>query len=204
MTAPDWVDGPASLQTSDSPLHAGVTLDLMRGNLHRAIEQSGYDFSSFTRSTEIMNHAFSTADTYEDMTPDIDGVPIVMRRKLDGEWRDIRVTMQAKLISGTAKATIRVHLLPAYQDALSPHSTGGITGATAYGSLESEDTSWTTLSTTITSIFDTDVGARGDSMSWVAGIPTNKVDECVLQCIATCDETTKLYVRGIRVREVTV
>ena len=201
MSAPNWVKAPSSLQVADSPFHAGITVDILRGDLRRSFEQSGVDLQSFHHSTSYSKHEFSAASTYEDITPTFGAVPFLMRRKEDGSWRDLKFTVTANVSTSTKAVNLRIYALSMYVSTLAPDPTGGILDA-PYAEIDLSTTASTIYSATLENIRDDDVGSLGDSMSWSTGTPTNRVDVCWIQAVATCTSTASLYVKGLRIKEI--
>jgi hypothetical protein len=142
MAAPTWVLGPATLANADDAFHAGVTVDLLRGNLLRAIEQSAYDVQCFHHDGDL---AISQAFTSTDYTlfSDYNQQMITMRTEPDGTWRDINFAIEAKVDTGTA--TVRAYVRSNYEASPTLDATSGFLDETAYDTLTVTATSWGTV-----------------------------------------------------------
>ena len=206
MTNPYWIDAPSSLADADSPLHAGITVDLFRGNLLRLLQESAYRVQSWRHDGSDIKHSLSAANTYEDMTPELGGLPIPMRRQITGSgWRGIAVRAEGKL-SASATATIRMYLLPYWRPTLEPVASDGLRGDYPYAAVTLASTSWTDLYWKIPTedIEDEHVGREACLDAWTDGDPLIEMDTCSLQAIVTATAAVSVYLRGLRIEEVTV
>ena len=201
MTVPLYVEGASGDVDEDSPLHAGVTKDLWRGNLERTLDQSYYAIQIFPHDGAEISHT-AAGITYEDFT-EFNGIYLPMRRAADGEtWRQIKVTIDAKS-SSTTDTTIRFYLLPWYRSGLTPDGSAGLEGRIAHGDAVVNSTSYTLVSATITAPPDSEVGTSGESDTWADGTPTNSVDYVSLQAIIGAKTIgTAIKIRSLRIQEV--
>lgn len=193
-----WVIAPATLAAADDSWHSGLTT-VTRGNLERAQSQSGYDHQGFHHSTYVCTHSFSTTGDWEGID-EWSAWRIPMRRKDDGTWRDIQLSLEGKCGS-TGAVTVRAYLLGWPDDSLDPHSTGGIVGEEAYDEVAFSTTSYVYSTCTITPV-DGSIGFRGPDVA-PSGAPTHGVAQCALQLIAKSTTIIDLTIRAPRFREVT-
>jgi hypothetical protein len=194
MAAPTWVLGPATLANADDALHAGITVDLLRGNLLRAIEQSAYDLQCFHNDGDLaISQAFTSTDYthFTDYNPQM----ITMRIEPDSSWRNIVFSLEAKVDTGTA--TVRAYLRPVFEETPSLDATHAFAGEAAYTTLTVTATSWgTRYSGTITP----------DTARRVPTIPSESPDVsdypvCYIVLVVSASTSLTLDVRAPRIKE---
>lgn len=127
-----WIDFPATGLSSAQPLHAGATTEWWRGNIVHAFEQSGYDFQCQCHDGQIYySKACGAANewvVFDSFSP----LPIPMRKKLSGDWREITVGWEIKTTAGAA--TVRTYLRSIWQepDVMVVDATDGLIDETEY------------------------------------------------------------------------
>ena len=201
MSVPYIIDSDEADVDADSPLHAGVTKDLWRGNLERTLDQSFYSIQIYPHDGATISHT-AASTSFEDFT-EFNGIWLPMRRQPDGEtWRQIKVTLDAKSTS-TSDTYIQFYLLPHYMLGLTPDPVDGLEGRVAYGTITVNSTSYSLVSATIAEPPDSEVGSFGDSDTWAAGVPTTPVDRVSLQAIIGSKTAgTAVKIRSLRIQEV--
>ncbi len=115
-----WVSGPAQLANADDALHAGITQDLLRGNLAQAQAQSRFSFQSICQApvTQATEDARAWFDNFIMVT-------IPTRTAAGGTSpRDFTVHLDGKIATtaGGKIATVYMHFLPSEREAFSTHA----------------------------------------------------------------------------------
>jgi hypothetical protein len=198
MAAPDWVDGNQSTAVADDSLHAGITVDLLRGNILRAQEQSHCDLTGYHHDGDSGITIATGAATFQHVT-NFGAMAIPMRTKLGTEgYRDITFFLDGTIsVAGTA--TVRAFLLPRYRSDIAIDGTDGIAGVSSYTELQFTDhTGYQNKSGIITV---GDVGSFGEFVSsdYLYRVPTAYL---MLVCKVAGGAMT-VTMRCPRVREVT-
>lgn len=129
MSAPDWVDGDEAVVVADRPFHAGVAQDLVRGNLLRAQEQSGYDLCALLFDGDsTITHTPSSSGDFELLSEFVPMVLPLRKKQESDDWRTLTVFVDGKTSGGTA--TVRAYLTRAWNPTVD--ATGGILGVESY------------------------------------------------------------------------
>lgn len=179
---------------ADYPFHAGASRELLRGNLDRTLDQSGFRYQSLPHgANEYAEHTFTASDTYEDLTPEFGGWPLrVNHAEGSSGFRQLRVMFSGRIVhaGGSGTTTVRIHPLLGMPNSLSPTATGGLVGESSYGSVVFSTESWVTQSTT----FDV-------PNTYFAGAGAIQYHEVCLHAIAT-SRATSLRLRAPYIEEV--
>jgi len=103
----EWVDGPATLASADDAFHAGITQELLRGNITRAQEQNRFSYQSIFQG-ELANNAL----TVWALNPKFIQTVIPRRTKLGSTSpRSFTVKLDGKLVTSGDTVTIRLYFL---------------------------------------------------------------------------------------------
>lgn len=148
MTA-SWVDVDPLIVAAQLPLHAGVTVECINGNLDRCAEQSVFDLQGFHHEDDKIAQAITT--DYAVIT-DFNPIMIPIRQKpgqaLGGAYRDLSFSLEGKASAGTA--TVRAYLIAtSHHDDLVVSATLGIPDETSYTTLTFSTTSFANKTGTI-------------------------------------------------------
>lgn len=199
--APYWVDTDEAIIGIDQPLHSGVLTDGVRGNLLRALQESAYDVSGFIGDGySAVNVTTAVIGEWSNMS-NWNRFPVPIRRRPDGTFRDLKVSLEGHRSSVGATATVRI-----YADAPSimvgdPDTTNAYPDTSQYTDLEFTTGSYVRDTGTISPIEST----------FAAYSPTNAIDGTrpggqPFVMIAIIAKSTALsdtiYIRGLRVAEV--
>lgn len=148
MTA-SWVDVDPLIVAAQLPLHAGITVECVNGNLDRCAEQSAFDLQGFHHEDDEISQIVTT-----DYTVIVDWNPIMipLRQKpgqaLGGAYRDLSFSLEGKVASGTA--TVRAYLVTMdHPSLITVEGTLGIPDETAYTALSFSTTSFENKTGTI-------------------------------------------------------
>ncbi len=200
--ADSWVIGDTTYLGADYPFHAGITRELLRGNLDRLLDQSGYRYQSIAHGSDAYaEHTFAASDVYEDVTTEWGSWPTrVNYVEGSGVFRQLRVIISGRIVHASASAptTVRLYALSRPRASLDPHSTSGLAGVTGYGDLVFSTSDWVVGSTTLTV---NDASLVGEEAALSDSIPTTRYHELALHAIAT-SRATSLRLRTPTLEEV--
>ena len=110
MPAPDWIDHAQASVIADSPLHAGITVDLLRGNLYRIYEQQLQDCAGYPLWNDQLQHLCGAAGVWS-LLNEWPPMPVRLNRDLEGSLKPIYVDLFAQ-VTGGVNGTIRAILAP--------------------------------------------------------------------------------------------
>jgi hypothetical protein len=105
----DWVDGPATLANADDALHSGITGALLRGNLHKAQEQSRFGLMA-ALPTAVSHDTGDLWEWFDAWHPFYVNSRTILG---GGNTRQIKVVVDGRLeVGGAAQnAYIRIHFI---------------------------------------------------------------------------------------------
>ena len=195
-----WTDCASSTLDSNSALHAGATVEFVRGNLIQTQAMSGYDVQTFHHSSVELVHNLSSANVWERFEQFHVAV-LPARLDDEGRLRKIHVTAEGKRV-GTGVATIRLY---AGNTELieEPHPTDGHVMWSCHGDMVFSTADYAVGSTTLSVAR---VGAIGpanltpsmlSTMGYAGSIPV-----VFINAIAKCTAVRAVYLRAPRFDEV--
>ena len=124
-----WTTSPYTF-TADAPLHAGITIDTLQGNLTCVLENSGYHYE--IRPFDALFNTVTLDITWTWLT-DFKPIPIPVYPSMDGTpCRSYEISMYIE--DAARDETVRVYILPGMSSPVIDAATGDITGhgANAY------------------------------------------------------------------------
>lgn len=116
----------------DLPLHAGLLVDLVLGNLGRIIAESGYRYQSIPHGTdEYAQTDLTPANEWAYVADDWNWWPVMVRRAERNALRKIRVVVYGRVETAGTTITVRFYAI-APRPGLYLHPTEALIGESAY------------------------------------------------------------------------
>ena len=121
-----WLLSPYTF-SADAPVHGGVTVKTLQGNLTCVLENSGYDYDirPFDALCDTIN-----VDTTWTWSDEIDPILVPVYPSMSGGWRSYTIDVHAQ--AATRNATLRFYLLETADRPAIDSATGLVAGSTAY------------------------------------------------------------------------
>jgi len=196
-----WVDGVPTLASADDALHSGITTDLLRGNLLRAISQSRYDVAGWSHDGDVTMTKVMTLAAGWVMFDPFNALCIPVRLQGGGAWRQYSISLDGLVTVGDG-ATVRVYLRTMWEaDALlTVDSSDALVDENAYTELEFTNTgNYVTKSGTVTLA---EVGHMPSPYNDVAGTRDELHPAVWMVIVAKVAANLTLRLRCPRIKEV--
>lgn len=200
MPAPDWIDcAAATLGAADMPLHAGTTVDLVRGNLLRCVEQGAFGVQMWQHDGDAdILQSLVALDKYVRFSS-LNYLPVPIRRNPDGSWRDYQVSLDGKIsVAGTA--TVRAYLRRTWARYPYVDPDDGFLDETAYTTLSFTNAVGHDLESGTIAVAE--VGEMFAPTNSIAGTSSWGIPLAWLVLIARCDVDMDLSLRALRLKEI--
>jgi hypothetical protein len=187
----DWIDGSANTVVADDSLHAGVTVELMRNNLIKAQNESGFDISCFHHDGDAaIAQAVASANDFE-LFSNFNPLVIVLRQQEDTTtFRNQTLSIDGKSSSGTA--TVRIYYRRSWDANVSVDTTDGFLDETEFAEFTFSSTSYATAS---------DSFIPQASSSIIAPVSGITMVVAYIVVVFTATTTATVSLRNLRIRE---